>query len=191
MRYNAAKDKITAEEKAVEAERTKIADAWESVNELGYADNAASIILGITPGTLSKEAREAKIKREQELEDSATSFAQQLAQIDAQYEKESKLAAERGTTTSETGLSTNAKSLLTQITADMKATTATPENPAMANQTALSNAETKIQNALNYGMITESDAVMLAVTLGITIAPESGNPANVIAPTNTGGGSKW
>ena len=44
-----------------------IKNAWERVDELGYVDNEASIILGVPVGTLSKSAREAKEEREYEL----------------------------------------------------------------------------------------------------------------------------
>ncbi len=44
-----------------------INNAWKRVDELGYADNQASAILGVRVGTLSGAAREAKEQREYEL----------------------------------------------------------------------------------------------------------------------------
>lgn len=44
-----------------------IDNAWKRVDELGYADNQASAILGVKVGTLSGAAREAKEQREYEL----------------------------------------------------------------------------------------------------------------------------
>ena len=45
----------------------ELEDAWKRVDELGYVDNGASTILGVSVGTLSKDAREAKEEREFEL----------------------------------------------------------------------------------------------------------------------------
>ena len=42
---------------------------------------------------MSKEAREAKIQREQELADAKTAYSRQLGLINAQYEKEKKVSA--------------------------------------------------------------------------------------------------
>lgn len=45
----------------------ELEDAWKRVDELGYVDNGASTILGVSVGTLSKDAREVKEEREFEL----------------------------------------------------------------------------------------------------------------------------
>lgn len=45
----------------------ELENAWKRVDELGYVDNGASTILGVSVGTLSKDAREAKEQREFEL----------------------------------------------------------------------------------------------------------------------------
>lgn len=95
QRYNLAKDKIEAEQTALENKRKAVEDAWDRVNELGYVDNAAAIILGVEPGTLSKSAREYYRKRADELADSATKQQQQLDLIEAEYQKQSKLAKEK------------------------------------------------------------------------------------------------
>lgn len=48
-------------------EQDTLENAWKRVDELGYVDNGASTILGVSVGTLSKDAREAKEQREFEL----------------------------------------------------------------------------------------------------------------------------
>lgn len=58
-------------------------NAWERVDELGYVDNAASIVLGVPVGTLSKSAREAMEERQYELE---TWYRKQEAQQRAEKE---------------------------------------------------------------------------------------------------------
>lgn len=42
-----------------EAQKDEIAYQWDRVNQLGYVDNEASIILGVAPGTMSPSMREA------------------------------------------------------------------------------------------------------------------------------------
>ena len=91
QRYTEAKDKTLAQEKLDAKKRQEISDAWDKTSQLGYVDNDSAIILGVDPSTLSKEAREAKEKREWELADAATQHAQQLAVIEAQYQKEKKI----------------------------------------------------------------------------------------------------
>lgn len=49
-------------------QQDKLENAWKRVDELGYVDNEASIILGVAVGTLSGEARQAKEQREFELQ---------------------------------------------------------------------------------------------------------------------------
>lgn len=60
----------------------ELEDAWKRVDELGYVDNGASTILGVSVGTLSKDAREAKEQREFEL-----SKMREQAQIEYENEK--------------------------------------------------------------------------------------------------------
>jgi hypothetical protein len=93
IRYQTERDKVNDALTKAETDRQKIKDAWDRTSELGYVDNESSIILGVPAGTLSKEAREAKTRREEELADQRTSFSRQLALIDAQYEKEKKISA--------------------------------------------------------------------------------------------------
>lgn len=78
-RYQAQQDEIKKAEAKAETNRQKVKDAWDRTSELGYVDNQSSIMLGVPAGTLSKEAREAKISREQELADQKTSLANQKA----------------------------------------------------------------------------------------------------------------
>ena len=59
----------------------ELEDAWKRVDELGYVDNGASTILGVSVGTLSKDAREAKDQREFEL-------AKMREQAQIEYENE-------------------------------------------------------------------------------------------------------
>ena len=92
-RYNAQRDSVRDAEAKVEVERTKISDAWDRTSELGYVDNASSITLGVPAGTLSKEAREAKEAAAERLAEQKQSLANQLAIINAQYQKEVKVAA--------------------------------------------------------------------------------------------------
>ena len=76
------------------------------------------------------------------------------------------------------GLSENGKALLAQINSDM-ATSVAPVGGRIFNKATQTkgemdsaNANTKIQRAKDYGTITESDAVLMAVELGLTIEPE-------------------
>lgn len=100
-RYQVERDKITDAANQVDADRQKNKDAWERTSELGYVDNASSLVLGVSAGTLSKEAREAQIEREQELADAKTAYNQQLGLINAQYEKEQKVAAMKADSTTD------------------------------------------------------------------------------------------
>lgn len=92
-RYQTERDKLSDAQAKVEADRQKVKDAWERVDNMRYADNEAAIALGVEPGTLSKEAKIAKDRREQELADAKTAYSRQLGLINAQYEKERKVAA--------------------------------------------------------------------------------------------------
>lgn len=77
----------------------ELEDAWKRVDELGYVDNGASTILGVSVGTLSKDAREAKDQREFELAkmreqaqleyENNKALYQLRAELDSQYESSS------------------------------------------------------------------------------------------------------
>lgn len=86
MAYKQQQDKLTQD-------RQKVSDAWNRVTQLGYADNEASAILGVQPGTPSAQAREAAQKKADEIEmykmqledkrnDETTSFQRRLDVID-------------------------------------------------------------------------------------------------------------
>ena len=62
--------------------REEIQHAWDRVNNLGYVDNEASLILGVDVGTLSPEIRKAIMAEEAE-----------LRKIDYQYKIDKKLEA--------------------------------------------------------------------------------------------------
>lgn len=47
-----------------QAQKDEIAYQWDRVNQLGYVDNEASIILGVAPGTLSPAMRQAIMEAE-------------------------------------------------------------------------------------------------------------------------------
>ena len=85
--YSKWQDDREMEWKREQAEYQKAQDAlknaWERVDELGYVDNDASIVLGVPVGTLSKRAREAREEREYELE---TWYKKQEAQQKAEKE---------------------------------------------------------------------------------------------------------
>jgi hypothetical protein len=95
IRYQTERDRITDEQTKIEQQRQKVQDAWDRVSELGYVDNQSSIILGVPAGTLSKEAREAKIKREQELADQRTQLKQQKEMASYQFNLNQKLAEQK------------------------------------------------------------------------------------------------
>jgi len=95
----------------LDRERQKIADAWNRVAQLGYADNDAAAILGVQPGTPSQQAREAaqakadqiemfNLELEAKRQDADTAFQRQLNIIDKeaairQQEKAQDFANER------------------------------------------------------------------------------------------------
>ena len=94
------------------------------MNNLGYADNEAAILLGVEPGTLSKSAREAKIRREEELQSAYISYQNQLGVIQAQYAKEEQIARLKADlspepsdseVTASKDLSSNGKILLSEL----------------------------------------------------------------------------
>ena len=91
-RYVAGRDRINDEQTKIENERQKVRDAWERVDNMRYADNEAALMLGIDPGTLSREAKIAKDEAEQRMKEQRQSLSNQLAVINAQYEKEKKIS---------------------------------------------------------------------------------------------------
>lgn len=95
-RYQAQQDQVKATESKLEADRQKVKDAWDRTSEVGYVDNPSSITLGVTAGTLSKEAREAKQNYENDLKLKEAELKKQKEMAAYQYNLSKKLAALKG-----------------------------------------------------------------------------------------------
>jgi hypothetical protein len=98
-RNQVKQDEIAAAAAKVEADRQKVKDMYEKWDNDGYAKNDVALFFGVDPGTLNKSAREAKVKREQELEDKAISLKNQKEMADYQYNLSKKLAAQKEAST--------------------------------------------------------------------------------------------
>lgn len=61
-------DRLTAQNAEVEREQAKLDNAWGRVKQLGYVDNAASVILGIPVGTRSFDAQKSYDDRQSRLQ---------------------------------------------------------------------------------------------------------------------------
>ena len=85
--YEMRKDQYESALNIYKAQLQRIEDAWDRVNELGYVDNQASIILGIPAGTLSKEAREAKETREAALAEAQIEAQSKLDELDKKHKQ--------------------------------------------------------------------------------------------------------
>jgi hypothetical protein len=96
-RYQTQQDEIATATATAEAERQKTKDMYEKWSNDGYANNEVALYFGVDPGTLSKEAREAKVKREQEIEDKAISLKNQKTMADYQHSLSKKLAEQKET----------------------------------------------------------------------------------------------
>jgi len=96
-RYQTQRDEITDAQTKLENERQKTKDMYEKWDYDTYANNEVALFFGVDPGTLSKSAREAKIKREQEIEDKAISLKNQKTMADYQYNLSKKLAEQKET----------------------------------------------------------------------------------------------
>ena len=84
-----------------DALKDEMAYQWDRVNSLGYVDNAASIILGVAPGTMSPSMKEAIQKNEYETQKrydelmSDIALAEAKAQLDVEsYAQKQALAAQ-------------------------------------------------------------------------------------------------
>jgi len=75
--------------------RQETQDAWTDVSNRGYVTNEAARILGIAPGEPSKEAKDAMIKRTQEIEDNLFKLEAQAARDDQLFQQEFALIQER------------------------------------------------------------------------------------------------
>lgn len=176
IRYTEAKD---AQEKALQEIRTKreaVADAWDRVNNLGYADNEAAILLGVEPGTLSKSAREAKIRREEELQSAYISYQNQLGVIQAQYAKEEQIARLKADlspepsdseVTASKDLSSNGKILLSELQKGAAGLIGKKEEAEFKE-----NVSGRVNMALDAGIIGYEDAIFIGVAMGLPIEIE-------------------
>jgi len=95
--YQQYQDQYNAAINEINFEREKVQDAWERTRQLGFVDQESSLILGIPAGTLSKDAREAKEQRAQELEDrkAAWDMENSMQQKAFELDKEMALFRER------------------------------------------------------------------------------------------------
>ena len=96
QRYTTARDQIQDQLDQAKEKRADVSQAWNKVSEIGYVDNASSILLGVPAGTLSKDVREAQQRKADEFEAIAMKHQQQLEQIEAQFQKEAAIAAIKG-----------------------------------------------------------------------------------------------
>ena len=82
------------EEQEYQRKQDALKNAWQRVDELGYVDNNASIVLGVPVGTLSKDAREAKEEYERKIaewnrqHEIETKTERELLQLKQSLEKE-------------------------------------------------------------------------------------------------------
>ena len=91
---DARNQKWKEEERDYQRKLDELEIAWKRVDELGYVDNEAAVVLGVAAGTLSKDAREAKIEKQTEKE--LLQFKQELekdmysyqSNLDTQRQKE-------------------------------------------------------------------------------------------------------
>lgn len=93
--YKQVTTQIEIRKQKIELQRQKIKDAWERVQNLGYADNEAALILGILPGTLSKDVQAEARKQQYELDQMKAELDKQLSLKQADYEVSTKLQQQR------------------------------------------------------------------------------------------------
>jgi len=74
---DARDQKWKEEEREYARKQDALENAWRRTDELGYVDNEAAVILGVSAGTLSKDAREAK-----------EAYERQIAEWNRQHEAE-------------------------------------------------------------------------------------------------------
>ena len=76
-----------------EAQKDEIAYQWDRVNQLGYVDNEASIILGVAPGTMSPSMRAAIDEAERQANEQYNKLYSDIALAEAKTEIEAQLYA--------------------------------------------------------------------------------------------------
>ena len=96
--YNRYLDEYNAAIKTYEVKQQQIRDAWDRTSNIGWVDAAASIILGVPVGTLSKAAREEKNARADELADAKTALTNEANTRKEDYQYQLKLDASRAAT---------------------------------------------------------------------------------------------
>ena len=78
-----------------EAQKDEIAYQWDRVNQLGYVDNEASIILGVAPGTMSPAMRDAIAEAERQANEQYNKLYSDIALAEAKAEIEAQLYARK------------------------------------------------------------------------------------------------
>lgn len=130
--YDALKDEVTY--------------MWDRVNQLGYVDNAASVILGVAPGTLSPNTRQAiqeqKQKKQEEYDKLMTdiALAQAKAELDLDtYNQKQAIASQYDVNTyaQKQAIETSNYATKQAIAAQYKGNTADKEYTGGMNATAL------------------------------------------------------
>lgn len=80
--YSMRKDQYQSSLNQYNAQKKQVSDAWDRVQELGYVDNEASIILGVEAGTLSREANAQKQAREAAYNQSIADMEYKIFELD-------------------------------------------------------------------------------------------------------------
>lgn len=91
--YSRWLDQVQVKLDYYEAQKDEIAYQWDRVNQLGYVDNEASIILGVAPGTMSPSMREAIDEAERQANEQYNKLYSDIALAEAKAEIEAKLYA--------------------------------------------------------------------------------------------------
>lgn len=91
--YSRWLDQVQVKLDYYEAQKDEIAYQWDRVNQLGYVDNEASIILGVAPGTMSPSMREAIDEAERQANEQYNKLYSDIALAKAKAEIEAKLYA--------------------------------------------------------------------------------------------------
>ena len=91
--YSRWLDQVQVKLDYYEAQKDEIAYQWDRVNQLGYVDNEASIILGVAPGTMSPSMREAIEEAERQATEQYNKLYSDIALAEAKAEIEAKLYA--------------------------------------------------------------------------------------------------
>jgi len=205
MRYNTERDRVNDNQTRIENERNAVNDAWNETDRLGYVSNSASLILGVPAGTPSQGAREAKIARDNELADQETANEHDREMNELTFQNNSKLSTQSYQESSALSAQSSAQSERNSINAENRADAREAANPKSADTTLSKNGQTildeakayqltsegsadpaatklvigaRIQNALDYGLIDDPDAQMLALQFDIPIQGSADAPVD-------------